>query len=366
MARDRHGRRTVLIFDVANSSGKAWGVTTINGSRKRGTGILNNELYIGRLIWNRQRFSKDPETGKRVTKANPPEAWVIEDVPELRIVPQELWDAAMARKEDHRDVSERMSRAATVRYWDRRRPRYLLSGLLTCGACGGGYSKISATQFGCSAARDRGTCGNRLNIRRDVLEATVLDGLRTRLMGPELFKVFAEEFTSELNRHRREEAQTRDALEAELCGIDRKLQRIVEAISGGVDAMVLKNELFRLEERKQELTQRLQSSSTPKPLLHPAMAEIYRTKVADLHQAFKDESLGAAAMETVRSLIDEVVLTPVDGELRIDLKGDLAGILALTAGSKRGAPEIRDASQQIKAVAEARSHRELTLPAVAI
>ena len=30
-----------------------------------GTGILNNELYVGRLIWNRQRFVKDPETGHR-------------------------------------------------------------------------------------------------------------------------------------------------------------------------------------------------------------------------------------------------------------------------------------------------------------
>ena len=48
-------------------------------------------------------------------------------------------------------------------------------------------------------------------------------------------------------------------------------------------------------------------------------------------------------METIRSLIDEIVLTPLNGELRIDLKGDLAGILALSAGSKRGAPEIQDA-----------------------
>ncbi len=25
----------------------------INGNRKRGTGILNNELYVGFLVWNR-------------------------------------------------------------------------------------------------------------------------------------------------------------------------------------------------------------------------------------------------------------------------------------------------------------------------
>lgn len=66
------------------------------------------------------------------------------------------------------------------------------------------------------------------------------------------------------------------------------------------------------------------------------------------------------------SIIDEIELTPVDGELRIDPKGDPTGILAVAAEKERGAPEIRDASQQIKLVAGACSHRELTLAAVTI
>jgi len=41
--------------------GKPWGASTIYGNWLRGTGILNNELYVGRLVWNRQRFVKDPE-----------------------------------------------------------------------------------------------------------------------------------------------------------------------------------------------------------------------------------------------------------------------------------------------------------------
>jgi DNA invertase Pin-like site-specific DNA recombinase len=51
---------------IPGPSGKPWGQSTINGNRRRGTGILNNALYIGELIWNRQRFIKDPDTGKRV------------------------------------------------------------------------------------------------------------------------------------------------------------------------------------------------------------------------------------------------------------------------------------------------------------
>ncbi|NBC22419.1 MAG: recombinase family protein, partial [Gammaproteobacteria bacterium] len=52
-------------------SGKAWGSSTIHGNPKRGTGILNNELYIGRLVWNRLRYIKDPETGRRVSRPGP-------------------------------------------------------------------------------------------------------------------------------------------------------------------------------------------------------------------------------------------------------------------------------------------------------
>ena len=43
----------------------------IRGHRIRGTGLLNNELYVGQLIWNRLRYVKDPATGKRVSRLNP-------------------------------------------------------------------------------------------------------------------------------------------------------------------------------------------------------------------------------------------------------------------------------------------------------
>ena len=40
--------------------GRAWGDTSICGHACQGTGILSNELYTGVLVWNRQRFVKDP------------------------------------------------------------------------------------------------------------------------------------------------------------------------------------------------------------------------------------------------------------------------------------------------------------------
>jgi len=36
---------------IAGPFGGAWSPSTIYGNGKRGTGILNNELYVGRLVW---------------------------------------------------------------------------------------------------------------------------------------------------------------------------------------------------------------------------------------------------------------------------------------------------------------------------
>jgi len=48
--------------------------------------------------------------------------------------------------------------------------------VMRCAGCGGGFSKISATHFGCSTARNKGptACTNRLTVQRDVREAQVL------------------------------------------------------------------------------------------------------------------------------------------------------------------------------------------------
>ncbi|KYB45799.1 DNA resolvase [Brucella anthropi] len=85
--------RTLNEEGVPGPDGRPWSDTTIRGHVKRGTGLINNELYIGKLIWNRQRYIKDPSTGKRVSRLNPQSEWIITEVPELRIVDDVLWQA---------------------------------------------------------------------------------------------------------------------------------------------------------------------------------------------------------------------------------------------------------------------------------
>ena len=67
-------------------------------------------------------------------------------------------------------------------------------------------------------------------------------------------------------------------------------------------------------------------------------------------------------MRTIRTLIDEVRLIPENGQLRIEIRGALAGILALSAANGKTARVSTDGFvsvllEQVKMVAGARFER---------
>lgn len=76
--------------------------------------------------------------------------------------------------------------------------------------------------------------------------------------------------------------------------------------------------------------------------------------------ALYDEKDGRQAFERLRSLIQEVRLTPVDGQLAIELRGDLAEILKVGAGSAQVSETAEKSLLQIKVVAGAGFDRELS------
>ncbi len=332
---------------IPGPAGKDWGPSTINGNAARGTGILNNELYIGRLVWNRLRYVKTPDTGKRISKPNPPNEWVIHDVPDLRIVSQNAWDAVKARQIKVKK-STRPDLKKNRPFWERTRPKYLLSGLMKCGACGGSYTKISANLFGCATARNKGTCANRLNIRRDHLESIILDGLKQKLMDPDLYKIFVSEFTEELNRLHGNRGSDIAAMKSALARLERQIDKLVMAIAEGADAMALNTKIKELEERQSRLTSELADQvDDPPPLVHPNLAELYRRKVSRLADLLEDPKAKHEAFEVIRSLVDEVRLAPDGDTLRITLKGELAGILNLCNQQKSPDHLGRDHAEQI-------------------
>jgi site-specific DNA recombinase len=57
--------------EVKPPRGEFWGASTIHGNRARGSGLLSNALYDGRLVWNKVAMRKDPATGKRIFPHQP-------------------------------------------------------------------------------------------------------------------------------------------------------------------------------------------------------------------------------------------------------------------------------------------------------
>jgi site-specific DNA recombinase len=332
-------------------SGSDWGFSTINGNAKRGNGVLNNEMYIGRIVWNRQRFIKDPETGKRQARPNPAAERIVQDVPELRIIDDELWNAAKARQAAIKTKRGDDGSEVQNSFRDRRRPKYIFSGLIKCASCGGGYAMISADLIGCSTARNKGTCKNRRSIQRDRLEERVLNALRYHLMDPALFKEFCDEFTREMNRLRMESSASIEAARSEVKRIERELDTLLNLILKGGAADRINAKMVQLEGRKAELEQQLTDAEAPPPLLHPEMATFYREQVGALHEALQDdtEATRLKAGEILRSLVKEIILTPEAGELKIDVRGDLAGILAISLKTKN--PATRTGVSQFEMVA---------------
>ena len=327
---------------IPGPSGRLWNDSTIRGHAKRGTGLLNNELYIGRLVWNRLRYVKNPGTGKRVSRLNPPEQWIITNVPELRIVDDALWQAVKDRQgelaDKHATVIAAVREAHANRLNDTHRPRHLLSGLLECGVCGGSYAIRGQDRYGCSNHVMNGSCANGRGIRRTVIEERVLAGLREKLMAPEAAAEAMRAWAEETNRLNRERRASSEADRQELAAVKKKMAAMIDVIEDGGYVRGMVDRLQKLEARQDELEAQLAAAPAAVPDVHPNVADIYRRKVERLAAALNNPGERDEAAAAIRGLIERIVLTPgvAWGETDAKLVGDLGTILEWTgAGDRR-------------------------------
>jgi hypothetical protein len=218
----------------------------------------------------------------------------------------------------------------------------------------------SANRLSCFGARYKGICDNGLTIRRDEVESRVLEALQQKLLNQELFEEFCDEFTREMNRLRMQHRADFSAAEREIERIEARRKKLVESIMDGVPASEVRDELKANALRREALQAKVAAADEPPPLLHPEMASLYRQKVTTLAQALERSETRTEATEALRGLIDAIVLTPDEGALQIELKGNLAAMLRAAQNAKRS-PETGDLSLQVVMVAGACNQRYLQL-----
>jgi site-specific DNA recombinase len=342
IARDLNAQR------VLGPRGRPWSETTIRGHTLRRTGILHNELYVGRLVWNKQRYVKDPSTGKRLARINPEGEWIVKSVPALRIVEDDPWHRVQERLAGIRG-SDRVSKARAKKFWLNRRAQHLLTGLTTCGDCGASLVAAGKDYLCCSAARRLGTCKNVRGIRRGVLERLILDALKHNLMHPDLVAEFIKEFYAEINRQRRDAELLLGSKRRELEEIRRKLDGLIEAIAEGFRAPGLQAKLDELEEHKTRLQSEIDGTPVDTPRLHPNVAEIYRKRVGSLQDALADPATKTEAIEILRGLIERIAVGAAGDGFTVELVGEIANMVRLSTGAK--SLEIEPFRSSVKVVA---------------
>lgn len=304
--------------------GECWNASTINGSLSRGTGILNCELYAGRIVWNKVRMLKDPETGRRVSRVNPKDEWLTADAPALAIVDRADFEAVAAIR------AERRPRAPQ----DHRRPKHLLSGLLKCGACGGGMSVIGRQRgklrIGCSRRKESGTCGNGRTYGLERIEALVIEGLKSNLDDPRLIAGFVESYNAERKRLAAAQASDRMKMERRLAHIERGIARAAEwIVAGNADPETLGPQLRKMETERRDLTQKLAKPEGAEVIaLHPGAIARYRAQLEMLHYELSAGDLnGSEAAAAFRALIDSIVIDPAAKGIGMEVRGHLAQLI---------------------------------------
>ena len=318
--------------------GRAWNASTMNGTRDRCAGILQNELYVGRLVWNKVRMVKDPDTGKRLSRPNPKTDWRIAEVPHLAIVSAGLFEAAQKRRQERTQTHPSLQR----------RPRRMLSGLLRCGACGAGMStngedKSERVRIRCSAAKESGTCSDGKTFYLDSVEKAVLSGLRAEMRAPKVIAEYVRTYVEERKRLAASSNAKRQRLEQQLCQLNREIDRLVDAIAKGHgDPAVLGPRSTALDADRKRISEELQNEPpTPKAVaLHPAILKRYEDQLEQLEKALgRGVSAGdAEAAEAIRDLVETVTVfrDPArPGGVAVEIAGRLNALLGQEAYPNR-------------------------------
>ncbi len=262
-----------------------WAMTAIRGDVRRGLGILANPIYAGQQIWNRSRWVKHPDSGRRVRQERPQGEWVITEHPELAVIDLGTWNAAQARM-------GALGKASGVP-GPGRPPRHLLSGLLRCGGCGGPMVVVDKYNYACSTAKDRGTCDNPVRLRRSVAEERLLAGIREEILTEEAFRRFELAAASAL----KSSAPSLDVAHRRVADAQRVRDNVMRAIREGIITPSTKAELVAAERAAQDAEVALRHAQQFQPSqVLPRAREAWRRIATSLADSARDVPAARAAI----------------------------------------------------------------------
>ncbi len=307
--------------------------------------MLRNERYRGVFVWNRTRKERNPETGRKISRPRPASEWMRVDVPEWRIVSEELWEAVQRQIEL---VNKRFGSYTAVGGQTRteRSRQYLFSGFLACGLCGSnivivsGNGKRGYVKYGCPAHRYRGVCANAITIRQDRLEDQLVDGLIQKVLRPDMLEYVLQRFAEETQKRLKEIAAEHERaangvndLREQRSQLKAKANNLAEAIAAMGHSPSLLAQLSRVEREIEAIDRKLAQLNTPQDVSVSLerLQEFIAEKAAGLRSILKSDV--AIARRALANHIQRLVLTPKETPEGAML--EVSGDVDLFAGDER-------------------------------
>jgi hypothetical protein len=303
----------------------SWSVTTLRGHRRLAKGMLYNPLYIGQAIWNRSEWRRDPDTRRMTYRVRPKDDWITVEVPDLRIIPQDLWDRAQERS--------RRRTPAAVGLSGRFR-HYLLSGFVICAVCGGAYVVKTPYSYRCGTHHARGAtvCANDRPAGRKMLERTVLEALREHLFSAESMAALIAEVRARLLERQRQETD-RDAAatrQKALRQLDAEIEHLKVAVVRGKATDTLL-EMLEARTKERDRLRAQEPSSALAEALEAVLARLPAVVTETLEALTRSWEAGDVAdgKRLLAALGTQIRLQPNGTGLEAHVSGDLERVLRL-------------------------------------
>jgi site-specific DNA recombinase len=275
--------------------------------------LLRNEVYRGIYIWNKTKKRNDD--GQQAQQRRPETEWRRTEVPEWRIVSDDLWDRVQSMIKDQSDLALRFSNGKLQGRPPRKAETNLLAGLAQCGVCGGGIvvqtyktseGKPRRSHYLCSRKRIgkcRDSAGRTNDLRLELNETneTILATIEKHALTPEAVErvvLLAEQSVQE---------SANDKLRRELQDVEKRIAKLAKAVETAPDIAVLVTRLRDLEARKAALAGEL-ADLRPLPRLAPAMIE---GRLAEWRRLLR-ASITQGRQVLDRVLAGRIVFTPAE------------------------------------------------------
>ncbi len=299
--------------------------------------MLRRDLYVGRIVYGKTRKEDLGGTRRRGKRADCD--LVIVDAPHLRIITQELWDAAHA-KMPKVVGRKRGGRPAT----------YMLSGILRCAGCGGPLSVINGRDsydavkvYTCARRRDRGGSVCDVSLRRDVraVDDAVLTWVRDNVLSESFVLRILGEVRKRIGTRAKEASGEISKLEKDAAKLRNEIDRYAEMAleAPGAARTVFYNKVSERQAELEDIESRLRSARTTPAAIDLEVRRLERQareRLAELRKVVGRNDAEARALVAAlfpRGLVAQPIDTAEGRKMRVEGVAVAGKALGLDVGN---------------------------------